>query len=420
MIKALLLLAVGALGRISYEGQQILRCRYEEASQIHRLEEEIDVQGVLPNNTVDVRVQRESDWDSIKRELTDCQVMVANLEELTKQVEEENEAALRDDPTWFSAYRPYADIQSWLQKYANDNPGLVKYTTLGTKTSGGRDISGVIVYGGGATTPRYRAWNTGGIHAREWVAPTTVMYIFDQLVSRYKDRSDANITTYVNAVETYFFPSVNPDGYEFSRTNDRQWRKNRRTNAGASCIGVDCNRNFPDHWGQGGSSNSTCSDTYMGPSARSEAETIAITTLFSKLASESPRIIHAIDWHSYSQLFLRPYGWTNNVSPDEARFVTIGNKYVDDVKAYQGKVYVSQRSYQLYQTTGSASDWYYGASNTKNNTQRTAGWTVELRPSSSEQNVGFVLPPAQISPTGQENWIAYKNLQWSIYNSPLP
>lgn len=31
-------------------------------------------------------------------------------------------------------------------------------------------------------------------------------------------------------------------------TNDRLWRKNRRKNAGSSCVGVDPNRNFDYGW----------------------------------------------------------------------------------------------------------------------------------------------------------------------------
>jgi len=153
----------------------------------------------------------------------------------------------------------------------------------------------------------------------------------------------------------------------------------------------------------------------MGTAANSEPEVQAVVSRFRQEAST--RIILAIDWHSYSQLFLRPYGWTNNVSPDESRFVTLGNAYVSDIRAASGLTYTSQRSYQLYQTTGSASDWYYGASNT-GTTQRTAGWTVELRPTGS--NPGFVLPPAQITPTGDENWRALRNLMNSILSQPLP
>lgn len=40
----------------------------------------------------------------------------------------------------------------------------------------------------------------------------------------------------------YFLPVVNPDGYEYTHTIDRLWRKNRK--GSGTCSGVDLNRNF--------------------------------------------------------------------------------------------------------------------------------------------------------------------------------
>lgn len=41
----------------------------------------------------------------------------------------------------------------------------------------------------------------------------------------------------------YILPVMNPDGYEYSHTKDRMWRKNRAWHGG-QCVGVDLNRNF--------------------------------------------------------------------------------------------------------------------------------------------------------------------------------
>lgn len=38
-------------------------------------------------------------------------------------------------------------------------------------------------------------------------------------------------------------PVLNPDGYEFTHTKDRMWRKNRAHHEG-ECVGIDLNRNF--------------------------------------------------------------------------------------------------------------------------------------------------------------------------------
>ena len=76
-------------------------------------------------------------------------------------------------------------------------------------------------------------------------------------------------------------PLVNPDGYEFSRTEgNRMWRQNRNWyNWWTGCFGVDLNRNWdtPD-WGLTGSSKDPCNkdQIYAGSWAFSEPETRSI------------------------------------------------------------------------------------------------------------------------------------------------
>ena len=79
---------------------------------------------------------------------------------------------------------------------------------------------------------------------------------------------------------------ANPDGYEYSRNYDRNWRKNRNT-ANCDCYdftamywycndhcGVDLNRNWGHKWNTGGSSNNPCDhEQYHGTGPFSEAET---------------------------------------------------------------------------------------------------------------------------------------------------
>lgn len=63
-------------------------------------------------------------------------------------------------------------------------------------------------------------------------------------------------------------PIVNPDGFYYSQTSDRLWRKNRQTVSGNSCVGRDINRNWPYKWElTGGASTNPCSETYKGQAA---------------------------------------------------------------------------------------------------------------------------------------------------------
>ena len=65
-------------------------------------------------------------------------------------------------------------------------------------------------------------WIDGGIHAREWIAPATVMYMVRELTERLEGQENL-----IDSLDWYFLPSVNPDGYQFTQDEDRLWRKTR-------------------------------------------------------------------------------------------------------------------------------------------------------------------------------------------------
>ena len=67
-------------------------------------------------------------------------------------------------------------------------------------------------------------------------------------------------------------PVLNPDGYSYTWTNDRMWRKNRVQNQGSRCMGVDLNRNYEANWSGPGASANPCSESYYGTSEFSELE----------------------------------------------------------------------------------------------------------------------------------------------------
>lgn len=60
-----------------------------------------------------------------------------------------------------------------------------------------------------------------GIHAREWISSAVALYILRQLVENKSYRS------LVSEVDWYILPMINADGYEYSHTTDRLWRKSR-------------------------------------------------------------------------------------------------------------------------------------------------------------------------------------------------
>jgi len=290
---------------------------------------------------------------------------------------------------FFDNYRRYAEIVAELKRLAAAHPNLSKFIPSIGKSIEGRDIPAIYLGASGFNNASaQRIFFQGEQHAREWIGPATVMYLTAKFLEQYG--KDAAITTLLNNLEFVIVPLSNPDFYEDAHTNERLWRKNRRKNTGGS-FGVDLNRNWNDHWGGSGSSGIPTSDTYRGTAAFSEPESLVISDFITK-HNQKGNILAGIDFHSYSQLVLRPYGWTSAKCPDETALKIIGDGISYEIARKSGYKYTSQRSIDLYITTGTASDWYYQEG-------IWGAYTIELRDTGT---YGFVLPPAQIIPTGEE------------------
>jgi len=228
----------------------------------------------------------------------------------------------------------------------------------------------------------------GGIHSREWVAHTTVLYILWSLLDGYG--TNPNITALVDTYNFHINPAVNPDGYVYSWTKDRMWRKTRQPNQGSSCVGVDPNRNWDNHWCEQGADRDPCSDAYCGPRAFSEKETKSVADYVSSVGN----IKSFIDFHSYSQLWMQPYGWTAAKPRDYDNQRKAGLDAVAAIKQKHGQTYREGSIYTIiYPASGSSADWAYDTAKV------TYPYGVELRDTGT---YGFLLPASQIIPCGEE------------------
>ena len=191
-------------------------------------------------------------------------------------------------------------------------------------------------------------------HAREIITPEILMYFINYLVDNYG--IDDKVTYIVNNRQLWLVPMMNPDGHEYVFTIDMWWRKNRRNN-GDGTYGVDLNRNWGYAWGYDdiGSSPRTWSDTYRGPEPFSEPETQAIRDL-----ALAHKFIISLSYHSYSQLYLFPWGYIRQSTPDHSTFTEI----VDSMRIYNN--YTPQMGWQLYLVNGDSDDWLYGEQTQKN------------------------------------------------------
>ncbi|RKP06996.1 hypothetical protein THASP1DRAFT_17716 [Thamnocephalis sphaerospora] len=295
---------------------------------------------------------------------------------------------------WHADYHRYSEILTFFQALAARSPDLVKLKVFGL-THEGRFLMRVTIgpHKRSEDPDRKRIWLQAMQHAREWISGATVQYIAESLVNGYG--RDPAITRMLDAVEVVLVPVANPDGYEYSWMGERLWRKNRRP-IQPGVFGVDMNRNWPDHWNNGGSSPDPRSDVYMGPFAASEPEVQALMNEF----RATPNIVGAIDYHSYSQLLLYPVGYTLMPSVYQPQFRELGQVFQ---KAIGDQTpFVPEQSSQLYIASGGAEDWWFGDQTAKERGGRIYSICIELNPSERENMVGFLLPPSAIRSVGEE------------------
>ncbi|MCK4873880.1 MAG: hypothetical protein KAS72_14260 [Phycisphaerales bacterium] len=314
-----------------------------------------------------------------------------------QQLIEEERIANQVRGTWFESYHRYSEINDYIDTLVALRPDLVTKFNIGQSIQG-RDVYGMRITSSVGGPGKPTLYFDGGLHAREWISPATVMYIADQLVRNYG--SDPDVTGMLDRAEFLIIPLTNPDGYEYSHTTNRMWRKNRRNNGGT--YGVDLNRNWSVGWGGSGSSGDPSSDIYRGTAPFSEPETANMRDF---ILVESNVVAH-IDFHSYSQLVLRPYGYTYSTpsEPDNTTMTELGDGMSDAIYSVHGKNYTSEPAASLYLASGICTDWHYDEAGA-------FSWTIELRDTGY---YGFELPPDQIIATGEENFAAITFLADSV------
>ncbi|KXN72296.1 carboxypeptidase A2, pancreatic, isoform CRA_b, partial [Conidiobolus coronatus NRRL 28638] len=270
------------------------------------------------------------------------------------------------------------------QTYQGKTIRGVKITTPVGHTYQGKTIRGVKITTPGGANKRSFIMHAG-IHAREWITVSTAAYLMDQLITQSSSSPDLKLL--VDTFEVIIIPVLNVDGYDYTRQN-RMWRKNLQPNPDSSCIGIDLNRNWGYKWGSSGTD--PCAVNYQGSSAFNTLETKAV----SKLLSKNNNTIAYIDLHSYSQLWMHPYGYTCSAPPDNDKLSEMGRIATGAmVKAGGPQFKYGTFCNIIYPASGSSIDWAYAVPKIK------YPFAVELKDTG---NYGFIMPASAIIPQGRE------------------
>uniref|UniRef100_A0A3P8VUG0 Carboxypeptidase B2 (plasma) n=1 Tax=Cynoglossus semilaevis TaxID=244447 RepID=A0A3P8VUG0_CYNSE len=321
-------------------------------------------------------------------------ILLDNAEELIEMQTKNDSTDPRSSQTFYERYHSLEDIYFWINRTIQDNPATVSVVLIGSSFEK-RPLYALKLSMN--NQPNKKAmWIDCGIHAREWISPAFCLWFVQYSLSFYKRNHD--ITTILDNMDVYVLPVMNPDGYHYTWTNNRMWRKNRSASSGSSCIGVDLNRNFDANWCTEGASNDPCSEIYCGAFPESEPESAAVAN-FLRNHRDSIQLYFSI--HSYSQMLLFPFSCTMDEAQNHADLLEMAKEASQKIQRYYRNHYkYGSGSKTIYLAPGGSDDWAY-------NTGIKYSFTFELQ---DRGRYGFLLPPNYISKACNEALIAVKTI----------
>uniref|UniRef100_A0A2A4J379 Zinc carboxypeptidase A 1 n=1 Tax=Heliothis virescens TaxID=7102 RepID=A0A2A4J379_HELVI len=342
------------------------------------------------------QVEFEKYFESVK---IPARVVIQDVQNMIN--EQLQRPATRSSKYAWDYYLSLDEIFAWLDQVVADHPDVATAVTIGTSVEG-RPIRGVKIDFKKQANPII-GMIEGGIHAREWISPATVTYIINEFLTS----SDPDVKLMAENIVWHIFPVTNPDGYAYTFSDNRMWRKNRSTYNHTSCAmyglsddisnGIDLNRNFGFLWMSIGASDIPCAETFAGHVEFSEPESRAIANYVTTIKNEG-HMVYYFAFHSYSQMVLVPYshvaGSTVLEAPNYGDMFEVAIRGMDKLKAVHGTEYeVGTSAEILYPVSGSSFDWVKGVA------EIPIVYLFELR---DVGEFGFLLPPARIIPNNEE------------------
>ncbi|XP_073398022.1 carboxypeptidase O [Dendrobates tinctorius] len=371
-VLGILILQVLAM-KINYDGDQVLQIIPEHKDQVECLQGvcrsfQLDLWKPLQPEDINVRSAVHVRIPSIALQpvneaVLQCslsfKILVDNLSQLTGNPKETRMRKQRSTSDYdYTKYHTMEEIFNWIQISKPSNE------------------------------PKKIIWMDCGIHAREWIAPAFCQWFVKEIVLNHQ--KDSRIQKVLKNIDLYVLPVLNIDGYIYTWTTDRLWRKSRSKHENGTCYGVDLNRNFNVKWCNFGSSENCTSNLFCGASPVSEPETKAVVDFVEKRKSE---LIGFLTMHSYSQFILTAHGYSKNLPKSYNETIKVAEMAASELKKKYGTVYkVGSFANLLYEASGTSQDWVHDLG-------IEFSYTIELRDNGTYQ---FILPEDQIQPTCEE------------------
>ncbi|XP_019733953.1 carboxypeptidase B2 [Hippocampus comes] len=321
------------------------------------------------------------------------EVLLDNTNHLIEMQTRNDSTDPRSTTSFYEQYHSLEDIYYWINRTAQDNPNTIQTILLGSSFEK-RPLYALKI---SLNSENKKAlWIDCGIHAREWISPAFCLWFVQYSLAFYKQNQD--ITDILDNMDVYILPVMNPDGYLYTWTTNRMWRKSRSIHPSSYCVGVDLNRNFDANWCTEGASNDPCSEIYCGAFPESEPESEAVANF---LRSKKDTIELYLSIHAYSQMLLFPYSCTLDEAQNHNELLEMAQDASRNIRRYYRNTYKYGAGAQtIYLAPGGSDDWAY-------NLGIKYSFTFELQ---DRGRYGFLLPPSHISQACNEALLAVKTI----------
>uniref|UniRef100_A0A8D0HB70 Carboxypeptidase B2 n=1 Tax=Sphenodon punctatus TaxID=8508 RepID=A0A8D0HB70_SPHPU len=313
-------------------------------------------------------------------------VLMADIQGLVEKQTVNDTVSPRSSASYYEQYHSLNEIYSLMEEISARHPDLLQKIYIGSSYE--KRPLYVLKLSNREKTPKNAIWIDCGIHAREWIAPAFCLWFLGH-ATQFLER-DTVMARLLQHLDFYVMPVMNVDGYEYTWTTNRMWRKSRSRHGSKDCIGTDMNRNFDAGWCGRGASPDECREIYCGPYPESEPEVKAVANF---VKQHRDRIKAYITMHSYSQMVLFPYSYTRNRSKDHDELLLVAKKVAEAIRTSSRSRYLHGPGAQtIYLAPGGSDDWAYDLG-------IKYSFTFELR---DKGTYGFLLPPNLIKPTCSE------------------
>ncbi|XP_054479933.1 carboxypeptidase B2 [Anoplopoma fimbria] len=358
----------------------------------HYIKEETEVHLFVPANS------SETVKDLLQKHAITQRVLLANANELIEMQMRNESTDPRSSSTFYDRYHSLEDIYYWINRTQQDNPGIVKAILIGSSHE--KRPLYVLKMSLNNRPNKKAMWIDCGIHAREWIAPAFCLWFVQYALSFNKINQE--ITRILDNMDVYILPVLNPDGYHYTWTTNRMWRKNRSVSQSSKCVGVDLNRNFDANWCTEGASDDPCTEIYCGAFPESEPESQAVAN-FLRSHKDSVQLYFSI--HSYSQMLLFPFSCTLDEAENHKDLLEMAQAAAQVIRRYYRNTYkYGAGANTIYLAPGGSDDWAY-------NLGIKYSFTFELQ---DRGHYGFLLPPSHISRACNEALLAVKTIALKV------